>query len=66
MQQGSEQLHLLIIGNLVAFVVAILAIRSFIGIVTKYGLKAYGYYRIIVGLAIIVLMLSGIDLQIVD
>ena len=66
MQQGSEQLHLLIIGNLVAFVVAILAIRSFIGIVTKYGLKAYGYYRIIVGLAIIVLMLSGVDLQIVD
>ena len=66
MEQGSEQLHLLIIGNLVAFVVAILAIRSFIGIVTKYGLKAYGYYRIIVGLAIIVLMLSGVDLQIVD
>lgn len=66
MQQGSDQLHLLIIGNLVAFVVAILAIRSFIGMVTKYGLKAYGYYRIIVGLAIIVLMLSGVDLQIID
>lgn len=66
MQHGTEHLHLLIIGNLVAFVVAILAIRSFIGMVTKYGLKVYGYYRIIVGLAIIVLMLSGVDLQIVD
>ena len=66
MQHGTEHLHLLIIGNLVAFVVAILAIRSFIGMVTKYGLKVYGYYRIIVGLAISVVMLSGVDLQIVD
>ncbi|MFZ9942705.1 MAG: undecaprenyl-diphosphate phosphatase [Bacteroidia bacterium] len=66
MQQGTEHLHLLIIGNLVAFVVAILAIRSFIGVVTKYGLKVYGYYRIVVGLAIIILMLAGVDLKIVD
>lgn len=66
MEHGAEHLHLLLIGNLVAFIVAILAIRSFIGIVTKYGLKVYGYYRIVVGLAIIVLVLSGVDLQIVD
>lgn len=66
MEHGAEQLHLLLIGNLVAFIVAILAIRSFIGIVTKYGLKVYGYYRIVVGLAIIVLVLFGVDLQIVD
>ncbi|MFM7079490.1 MAG: undecaprenyl-diphosphate phosphatase [Bacteroidota bacterium] len=66
MAHGTEHLHLLLIGNLVAFIVAVLAIRSFIGIVTRYGLKIYGYYRIVVGLAIIILMLSGVDLKIVD
>ena len=54
------------IGNVVAFIVAVLAIRSFIGVVTKYGLKVYGYYRIAVGVLIIVLMVLGVDLQIVD
>jgi undecaprenyl-diphosphatase len=66
MQHGAEHLHLLIIGNLVAFIVAILAIRSFIGIVTKYGLKVYGYYRIAVGLTILILLFAGVDLKIVD
>lgn len=62
----SDQITLLVVGNIVAFIVAILAIRSFIGIVTKYGLKVYGYYRIAIGLVIIILMLSGVDLKIVD
>jgi len=62
----SNQITLLVVGNITAFIVAILAIRSFIGIVTKYGLKVYGYYRIVVGLVIIILMLSGVDLKIVD
>jgi undecaprenyl-diphosphatase len=61
-----EQITLLVVGNVVAFIVAVLAIRSFIGIVTKYGLKAYGYYRVIVGVIIIILMISGVDLKIVD
>ena len=61
-----EQINLLIIGNIVAFIVAILAIRSFIGIVTKYGLKVYGYYRVAIGLTLIILMICGIDLKIVD
>ena len=39
----------LIIGNVVAFVVALLAIKFFISFVTKYGFKAFGWYRIIVG-----------------
>lgn len=65
-QVESDQVTLLIVGNIVAFIVAILAIRSFIGFVTKYGLKAYGYYRIVVGLAIIVLLMAGVDLKLVD
>lgn len=52
----------LLIGNAVAFVVALLAIKFFISFVTKYGFKAFGWYRIIVGGIIIVLLLSGHDL----
>src|SRR5688572_29090949 len=55
-----EQITLLIVGNVVAFFVAVLAIRSFIGVVTKYGLKVYGYYRVVVGVIIILLMIIGV------
>ena len=58
-----NQITLLVVGNIVAFIVAILAIRSFIGVITKYGLKVYGYYRIAVGVIIILLMVMGVDLQ---
>jgi undecaprenyl-diphosphatase len=61
-----EQITLLIVGNVVAFIVAVMAIRSFIGVVTKYGLKVYGYYRVAVGIIIILLMIMGVDLKIVD
>ncbi len=63
---NQEQINFLLIGNAIAFVVAILAIRSFINALTKYGLRMYGYYRIVVGLVILILMLAGVDLQIVD
>ena len=59
-----ENLPILIIGNIVAFVVAILAIKFFIGFVTKYGFKAFGVYRIIVGGAILILLLLGHNLTI--
>jgi undecaprenyl-diphosphatase len=61
-----DQISLLVIGNIVAFIVAVLAIRSFIGVVTKYGLKVYGYYRIVVGVIIILMMVMGVDLKLVD
>ena len=60
-----ENIGVLIIGNVVAFVVALLAIKFFIGFVTKYGFKAFGYYRIIVGGIILVMLLLGYNLQIV-
>lgn len=49
----------LIIGNVVAFVVALLAIKFFISFVTKYGFKAFGWYRIIVGGAILIMVMLG-------
>lgn len=61
-----NQISLLVVGNIVAFIVAVLAIKSFIGVVTKYGLKVYGYYRIAVGVILIVLMVLGVDLKIID
>jgi undecaprenyl-diphosphatase len=62
---GSDEVTLLIIGNVVAFIVAIIAIRSFITFLTKYGFKFFGYYRIIVGIIILVLYYLGVELSIV-
>lgn len=55
----------LIVGNIVAFVVALLAIKFFISFVTKYGFKLFGWYRIVVGGVIIVMLLLGYQLEIV-
>ena len=48
-----NQINLLIIGNIVAFVVALIAIKSFIGFLTKHGFKMFGYYRIVVGIVLL-------------
>ncbi len=65
---GSElvmnNLSALVIGNVVAFIVALLAIRFFIGFVTKYGFKAFGWYRIVVGCLILGFWLLGHNLEI--
>ena len=60
-----ENLDILLIGNLVAFAVALLAIKFFISFVTKYGFKAFGWYRIILGGIILIMLLTGRDLTIV-
>jgi undecaprenyl-diphosphatase len=61
---GSNEITLLAIGNIVAFIVALLAIKSFIQFLTKNGFKLFGYYRIVVGLIILVLYFLGIELSI--
>ena len=55
----------LVVGNVVAFVVAMLAIKFFIGYVQKYGFKAFGWYRIIVGGIILIMLFTGHNLTIV-
>jgi len=57
-----DKLPILLIGNLVAFVVALLAIKTFINILTKYGFKVFGYYRIILGTIIILILIFGNNL----
>lgn len=59
-----DNLATLLVGNIVAFIVALLAIKFFINFVTKYGFKAFGWYRIIVGGIILVMMLAGHNLTI--
>lgn len=54
----------LIVGNVVAFLVGMLAIKFFINYITKYGFKAFGYYRIIVGVLILALSLLGYNLEV--
>ena len=60
----TENLGILILGNIVAFVVAMLAIKFFIGFITKYGFKYFGWYRIAVGGIILILTLLGYELTI--
>jgi len=62
---NQEQVNLLIIGNLVAFLVAMLAIRYFITFLQSRGFRIFGWYRIIVGGIILILLLSGYDLKVI-
>lgn len=64
MQILKDNLGTLIVGNVVAFIVAMLAIKFFISFVTKYGFKAFGWYRIIVGAIILVMLATGHNLTI--
>lgn len=59
----SDKLGLLIVGNLVAFVVAMFAIKFFIAFLTKHGFRAFGWYRIVVGGIIIALYAMGVPMQ---
>jgi undecaprenyl-diphosphatase len=60
----SQNISVLLIGNLVAFIVALIAIKTFIALLTRYGFKWFGYYRIAVGLIIIIMLLAGYNLNI--
>ena len=60
----TENLDTLIVGNIVSFIVAVLAIKFFISFVTRHGFKAFGWYRIIVGSAILIMLACGMNLQI--
>jgi undecaprenyl-diphosphatase len=59
-----DNIDTLLIGNAVAFIVALIAIKSFITFLTKYGFKLFGYYRIVVGLIILAMLAFGYDLNI--
>jgi undecaprenyl-diphosphatase len=62
---SGQEINILIFGNAIAFIVALLAIKSFIGFLNKHGFKGFGWYRIIVGGILIVLFLLHIPIEII-
>ena len=62
----ADNMVVLAVGGVVAFVVALFAMKWFVGFISKYGFKAFGWYRIVVGLVILVMLMSGVSLQMVD
>lgn len=60
-----HEIKLLIFGNFVAFIVAMLSIKFFISILNKYGFKYFGIYRIVIGGTLILLFLFGIKIAVV-
>ncbi len=57
---NKHNLFLLAVGNVVAFIVAMLAIKFFIGYLQKHGFKIFGWYRILVGIIVLVLIHQGL------
>jgi undecaprenyl-diphosphatase len=55
----SEEIKLLAIGNIVAFIVALLAIKFFISFLKKYGFRIWGIYRIIIGIILLIMVNNG-------
>ena len=51
--QTTDNLKMFLVGNVVAFIVSIIAIKFFIGIIKKYGFKPWGYYRIVAGVILL-------------
>ena len=62
----THNITMLILGCVVAFIVAILAMKWFVNFLSKYGFKAFGWYRIIVGGIILIMLATGTSLTMVD
>jgi len=60
-----HNIPILVFGNVIAFIIALLAIRTFINYLTRHGFKLFGWYRIFLGGLILVLMALGINLNII-
>lgn len=65
MESTNSEWIILLVGNVVAFIVAYLAIKSFISFLSKHGFKVFGYYRIAIGLILLTLLISGVELAMV-
>ena len=59
----TDHIQLLVIVNIVAFIVAIIAIKFFIGFLQKYGFRLFGWYRIAAGIILLILIWQGIIVE---
>ncbi|UUC45950.1 undecaprenyl-diphosphate phosphatase [Flavobacterium cerinum] len=57
--QDQDHIILFLIGNIVAFIVALVAVKTFISVLTKYGFKFWGWYRIIIGIGLLIYFYSA-------
>lgn len=62
---GQKEIALLLIGNIVAFVVAMITIKYFIGFLTDHGFKIFGYYRLAAGILLLLLYYFGAKMEVV-
>src|SRR5690606_19465744 len=62
---SGHEINLLIVGNIVVFIMSIIAINFFIGILTRYGFKIFGWYIIAIGFVILFMLLGGHSLQVI-
>ena len=62
-ESSNNEWIILLMGNVVAFIVAYFAIKSFISFLNKNGFKVFGYYRIVLGGLILILMAAGVNLE---
>ncbi len=63
--KGIDDIQLLVLGNVISFIIGMIAIKFFIELISRFGLKFFGYYRIILGSIILILLASGHKLEIV-
>jgi undecaprenyl-diphosphatase len=59
-----HNIQMLVLGNVVGFIVAIIAIKGFIAFLTRHGFRVFGYYRIAVGLLLVIYLLTGNSLSV--
>jgi undecaprenyl-diphosphatase len=59
----ADNINILVAGNIIAFIVAMIAIKSFVTYLTNHGFKVFGYYRIAVGLIILILYSLNFELN---
>lgn len=62
----TDNLLMLLVGSVVAFFVALVAMKWFVDFLSKYGFKWFGIYRILVGVFILAWMLSGHSMVLFD
>lgn len=62
---NTENIGILLFGNIIAFIVALIAIKTFINFLSKNGFKVFGYYRIIVGTIILIFIALGYNLEVI-
>jgi len=57
---NSNNMGTLVAGSVIAFIVALLSIKFFIGYLQKHGFKLFGYYRVAIGIVLLILFYTGI------